>query len=86
MSPIARRLAAVAFADIAGWTHWIETDEVAALRAWNRLRAEHLDPAIQAHRGRLVDTAGDGVLVEFGSAVDAVSWSLQMQQIGRAHV
>ena len=35
---------------------------------------------------QLVDTAGDGVLVEFGSAVDAVSWSLQMQQIGRAHV
>jgi class 3 adenylate cyclase/tetratricopeptide (TPR) repeat protein len=70
----------VAFADIAGWTHWIETDEVAALRAWNRLRAEHIDPAIQAHRGRLVDSAGDGVLVEFGSAVDAVAWALQVQQ------
>lgn len=74
----------MAFADIAGWTHWIETDEVAALQAWNRLRTEQIDPAIQAHRGRLIDTAGDAVLVEFGSAVDAVAWALQLQRAAPA--
>lgn len=84
MNPITRRLAAVAFADIAGWTHWIETDEVAALQAWNRLRTEQIDPATQAHRGRLIDTAGDAVLVEFGSAVDAVAWALQLQRAAPA--
>ena len=74
-----RRLAAVAFADVAGWTHLVEIDEVAALNAWSRLRNEQIEPAIRAHHGRLIDTAGDAVFVEFGSAVDAVTWALQLQ-------
>lgn len=78
MTTITRRLAAVAFADIAGWSHWVEADELAALRAWNRLRAERIVPMIREHGGRLVDAAGDAVFVEFGSAVDAVSWALSL--------
>lgn len=80
MIPITRRLAAVAFADIAGWTHWVEADELAALRAWNRLRSERIEPKIREYGGRLVDAAGDAVFVEFGSAVDAVSWAMDVQQ------
>ncbi len=80
MTTITRRLAAVAFADIAGWSHWVEADELAALRAWNRLRAERIVPMIREHGGRLVDAAGDAVFVEFGSAVDAVSWALSLQR------
>ena len=72
MPSISRRLAAVAFADIAGWTRLVEANELDALQAWNSLRAEAVDPGIRAHGGRLVDLAGDAVFVEFPSAIDAV--------------
>lgn len=74
----------MAFADIAGWTHWVEADEVAALRAWNRLRSQHIEPKIREHGGRLIDTAGDAVFVEFGSAVDAVAWALDLQRLPKS--
>lgn len=81
MPTVTRRLAAVAFADIAGWTHWVEADDLEALRAWNRLRSERIVPKIREYGGRLVDAAGDSVFVEFGSAVDAVSWALDLQRV-----
>jgi adenylate cyclase len=83
LTTITRRLAAVAFADIAGWTHWVETDELAALRAWNRLRTGCIEPTIREHGGRLVDAAGDAVFVEFGSAVDAVAWAVELQRLAK---
>jgi len=80
VTPITRRLAAVAFADVAGWSRLIEKDDAATLRAWKALRADLIEPKIREHRGRLLEIAGDAVLVEFPSAVAAVSWALDMQR------
>ena len=80
MPSIARRLAAVAFADVAGWSRLVEVDELEAVRSWNALRTGLIEPKIKQHAGRLVDMAGDGVFVEFASAVDAVSWALDLQK------
>jgi class 3 adenylate cyclase/tetratricopeptide (TPR) repeat protein len=74
-----RRLAAVAFADVAGWSRLIEKSDVATLRAWKALQAGLIEPTIRQHRGRLLEIAGDSVLVEFPSAVAAVSWALEVQ-------
>ncbi|MEO7853355.1 MAG: adenylate/guanylate cyclase domain-containing protein [Rubrivivax sp.] len=76
-----RRLAAVAFADVAGWTSLVEANELEALRAWNALRTGFVEPKIAEFSGRLVDLAGDAVFVEFNSAVDAVSWALDLQRL-----
>lgn len=75
-----RRLAAVAFADVAGWSRLVEADELEAVRRWNALRADLIEPKILEYAGRLVDLAGDGVFVEFPSAVDAVAWALELQR------
>ncbi len=80
MASITRRLAAVAFADVAGWSHLVEANELEAVRAWNALRTGLIEPKIREHAGRLVDLAGDAVFVEFPSAVDAVSWALDLQR------
>ena len=77
---ITRRLAAVAFADVAGWSRLVEANELEALRAWNALRTGQIEPKIREHAGRLVDLAGDAVLVEFPSAIEAVSWALDLQR------
>lgn len=70
----------MAFADVAGWSRLVEANELEALRAWNTLRSERIDPKILEHGGRLVDTAGDAVFVEFSSAVEAVNWALDLQR------
>jgi adenylate cyclase len=75
-----RRLAAVAFADIAGWSQLVGTDEVRSMLAWSALRSRLIEPKIAEHGGRLIDLAGDSVLVEFPSAVQAVQWALDIQQ------
>ena len=80
VTPITRRLAAVAFADVAGWSRLVEKDDAAALRAWKALRTDLIQPKIREHRGRLLEIAGDAVLVEFPSAVAAVAWALDMQR------
>ena len=80
MAETTRRLAAVAFADVAGWSRLIEQSDVATLRAWKALQADLIEPTIREHRGRLLEIAGDSVLVEFPSAVAAVSWALEVQQ------
>jgi TolB-like protein/class 3 adenylate cyclase len=69
---VERRLAAVLAADVAGYSRLMGTDEVGTLAALKSLRREVVDPAIAAHKGRIVKTTGDGMLVEFASAVDAV--------------
>ncbi len=55
------------------------SDEVGTLAALKRHRSELIDPAIAAHRGRIVKTTGDGMLVEFASAVDAVTCAAEVQ-------
>ena len=80
VSRVTRRLAAVAFADVVGWSTHIERNDLETLRAWKSLRTDLLEPKYRAYRGRLQHTTGDGVLVEFPSAVDAVAWALETQQ------
>jgi class 3 adenylate cyclase len=67
-----RRLAAILAADVAAYSRLIGVDEGATLERLRALRRELLDPKIAEHRGRLVKTTGDGLLVEFASVVDAV--------------
>jgi adenylate cyclase len=83
---ITRRLAAVAFADVADWSRLVEANELAALRNWNALRTGLLEPQITAHGGRLVDIAGDAVFAEFPSAIDAVQWAIEVQRQRPRHV
>ena len=76
---VERRLAAVLAADVAGYSRLMGADEVGTLSALKAVRREIVDPAIAAHKGRIVKTTGDGMLVEFASAVDAVSCAVEMQ-------
>src|SRR6266566_4508959 len=77
---IERRLAAVAFADVAGFSHLIELDDVKTTRKWGTLRENLIAPKIAEHFGRLVRTVGDGLLIEFHSVVDAVVWASDVQR------
>ncbi len=69
---IERRLAAILAADVAGYSRLIGVDEEGTLMALRALRRELIDPAIAEHRGRIVKTTGDGMLVEFASVLDAL--------------
>ncbi len=73
-----RRLAAVFSADIEGYSRLMGADEVGTLKGLTERRAI-LDKAIADHRGRIANTAGDSVLAEFGSAVDAVQCGVAAQ-------
>jgi adenylate cyclase len=74
-----RRLAAILAADVAGYSRLIEADEEETLNRLKALRAEVIDPRIAAHRGRIVKTTGDGLLLEFASVVDALRCAAEMQ-------
>jgi len=74
-----RRLAAILAADVAGYSRLIEADEEGTLGRLKALRAETIDPRITQHRGRIVKTTGDGLLVEFSSVVDAVRCAAELQ-------
>ena len=73
-----RRLAAIFAADVEGYSRLMGADEVETLQALTQRRAI-LDGLISDHRGRIVNTAGDSVLAEFGSAVDAVQCAVEAQ-------
>lgn len=75
-----RRLAAIVFADVAGWARLVEKNDVETLRAWKALRADLIEPKIREHGGRLLEITGDAVLIEFPSAVAAVTWALDVQR------
>ena len=66
---VERKLAAIVAADVAGYSRLTGADEEGTMRRLRALRAELIDPAIQAHRGHIVKTMGDGFLVEFSSVV-----------------
>ena len=80
-----RRLAAVAFADVAGWSLQIGNNDAQTLRAWKQLRAQVIEPLILVHDGRLLEIQGDAMLIEFGSAVAAINWAVDVQR-GSAEV
>ena len=75
-----RRLAAILAADVAGYSRLIGANEEGTLHRLKSIRAEVIDPAIAAHRGRLVKTTGDGFLVEFASVVDALRCAVEIQR------
>ncbi len=74
-----RRLAAILAADVAGYSRLIGADEAGTLGRLKAVRARVIDPAIAEHRGRIVKTTGDGILVEFGSVVDALRCATEVQ-------
>jgi adenylate cyclase len=75
-----RRLAAVLAGDIAGYSLLMGRDEEGTLARLKVLRKTIVDPGIAAHRGRIVKTTGDGMLVEFASAVDATRAAVELQR------
>jgi adenylate cyclase len=75
-----RRLAAILAADVAGYSRLMGADEEGTLERLKALRRELVDPKIAEHKGRIVKTTGDGMLVEFASAVDAVRCAVAVQQ------
>jgi class 3 adenylate cyclase/TolB-like protein/Tfp pilus assembly protein PilF len=75
-----RRLAAVAFFDLVGYSRLVEADEEGTIARWAALRQGMIAPTVEAHRGRVVEVLGDGLLIEFHSAVDALSWALDLQR------
>lgn len=76
--PVTRRLAAILCADVKGYSHLMEVDEGATVRTltshWHLIEG-----LIDSHGGRIVSTAGDGFLAEFGSVVDAINCAVAMQ-------
>jgi adenylate cyclase len=77
---VERRLAAVLAADVAGYSRLMGTDEEGTLARLKAVRKTLVDPTIAKHRGRIVKTTGDGMLVEFASAVDAVRCAVEAQR------
>jgi adenylate cyclase len=77
---VERRLAAVLAADVAGYSRLMGRDEERTLANLKSFRKTLVDPAIVAHRGRIVKTTGDGMLVEFASAVDAARCAVEVQR------
>ena len=77
---VERRLAAIMAADIAGYSRLMGVDEEGTLRQLKAHRKELVDPKITEHRGHIVKTTGDGMLVEFISVVDAVRCAVDIQR------
>jgi len=75
-----RRLAAVLAADGAGYSRLMGADEEGTLSRLKAVRKSLVDPAIAYYRGRIVKTTGDGMLVEFASAVDAARCGAEIQR------
>jgi adenylate cyclase len=75
-----RRLAAVLAADVAGYSRLMGLNEERTLANLKSFRKTLVDPSIAAHRGRIVKTTGDGMLVEFASAVDAARCAVEVQR------
>ena len=77
---VERRLAAILAADVAGYSRLIEANEEGTLARLKALRTEVIDRKIADHRGRIVKTTGDGMLVEFASVIDALRCAVEVQR------
>jgi adenylate cyclase len=75
-----RKLAAILAADVIGYSRLMQADEAGTLAALKQRRKEILEPTVARHRGRVVKLMGDGVLIEFASAVAAVQCAIELQQ------
>jgi len=74
-----RRLAAILAADVVGYSRLMRQDEAGTLAALKARRSQVLQPLVSKHRGRIIKLMGDGVLVEFASAVNAVLCAVELQ-------
>ena len=79
-----RRLVAIVAADVVGYSRMMGADEAGTLTALKRHRETLFNPAVAAHKGRVVKLVGDGTLVEFSSVVDAVQCALAIQRAIKA--
>jgi class 3 adenylate cyclase len=79
-----RRLAAIAFIDIVGYSILMGRDETRTHQRWMAILDQIIHPQTVRHRGKVVKSTGDGVLAEFPSAFDAVQWALDVQQAMQA--
>src|SRR6516225_6967292 len=77
---VERKLAAILAADVVGYSRLMGVDEAGTLAQLKAHRRELIDPKIAEHRGRVVKTTGDGILIEFPSVVEAVSCAVEVQQ------
>jgi adenylate cyclase len=77
---VERRLTAILAADVAGYSRLMGAEEEETLARLKAHRRELVDPKIAEHRGRIVKTTGDGLLVEFASVVDAVRCAVEIQR------
>ena len=77
---VERRLAAILAADVAGYSRLMGDDEAGTLERLRAHRRELIDPKIAEHKGRIVKTTGDGMLIEFPSVVDAVRCAVEIQR------
>src|SRR5215469_18465548 len=77
---VERHLAAILAVDVAGYSRLMGTDEVGTLARLRTLRSELFDPTIKTYRGHIANTAGDSILAEFGSVVDAVTCAVTIQE------
>ncbi|HEY8873405.1 MAG TPA: adenylate/guanylate cyclase domain-containing protein [Stellaceae bacterium] len=77
--PVQRRLAAILAADVAGYSRLMGADEEGTLARIKAIRTQVIDPSVAEHHGRIVKTTGDGLLVEFGSVVDAMRCATEWQ-------
>src|SRR5258708_35380184 len=82
--PVARRLAAIVAADVAGYSRLMGLDEAGTAKALQEHRAA-IDPIVARFGGRIVKTTGDGVLLEFPSIVAAVDCAVVVQNLMREH-
>src|SRR2546425_12984786 len=80
---VERRLAAILAADVAGYSRLIGADEEGTLARLRAHRRELVDTTLAEHRGRIVKTSGDGLLVEFASVVDALRCAVEVQEAMR---
>ena len=83
--PLSRRLAAILAADIVGYSALMGADQEGTLAALRQLRSEVFGPAVAGHRGKVVKSMGDGWLVEFAAATDAVTCAMQLQDALTGH-
>jgi class 3 adenylate cyclase len=74
-----RKLAAILAADVVGYSRLMQEDEAGTLAALKQRRKEIFEPTVAKHRGRIIKVMGDGVLVEFASAVAAVQCAIDLQ-------
>jgi adenylate cyclase len=80
VEPVERKLAAILAADVVGYSRLMGEDEAGTLARLKQHRRELIDPGIAEHKGRIVKTTGDGILIEFPSVVEAVACAVAVQR------